>query len=93
MPYIQKKDRKVYDIDITLLADKIKDASHIDKKLRAGHLNYVITKLLMEVYGNSMRYCDHNEVIGMLECCKLEWCRRKTSPYEDGKIESEGDLE
>lgn len=93
MPYIKKKDRDYYNIDIEILADKIRDKVKCDKQLRPGHLNYILTKLFMKVYGPSMRYADHNELLGMLEACKLEWYRRKTSPYEDEKIDSEGDVE
>jgi hypothetical protein len=44
------------------------------------------------VYGSQLRYADHNEVMGVLNCIALEFYRRKTAPYEDVKIAEEGDL-
>jgi len=64
----------------------------------SGELNYTITKLIQS-YLNDMRalrafpnYGDINEVIGVLECCKLELYRRIAVPYEDNKIEQNGDV-
>lgn len=60
----------------------------------AGELNYVITRIvdayLMQRGG--LRYAGINEVIGVLECAKLELYRRIAVPYEDGKKEASGDV-
>ena len=37
-------------------------------------------------------YVKLNELIGVLECAKLELYRRVASPYEDEKVESNGDV-
>jgi hypothetical protein len=37
-------------------------------------------------------YALLNELIGVLECAKLELYRRVASPYEDEKIQSNGDV-
>ena len=37
-------------------------------------------------------YRNINELIGVLECAKLELYRRVASPYEDEKIQSNGDV-
>jgi hypothetical protein len=37
-----------------------------------------------------VRYANLNEMIGALECCKLELYRILTAPYEDVKIEENG---
>ena len=89
MPYISKKDRPQYHELLQSLAQLVPS----DHMQRAGHLNYVITQLLRTTYGQRMRYADHNEVIGVLECIKQEFYRRATAPYEDEKIVSEGDVE
>jgi hypothetical protein len=91
MPYIKPTNRSVYNVDITTLAEHIKTMS--DKGKTAGELNYVITKLLKEIYRGQYSYSVHNEIIGMLECCKQEWYRRLVSPYEDLKIIENGDVE
>lgn len=88
MPYIPKSDRKQYVSLIEELAALVPQ----DRAKRAGHLNFIITKLLHTACGNEMRYSDHNEAIGVLECAKLELYRRRTAPYEDQKIKEEGDV-
>ncbi len=88
MPYIAKSDRPQYQEIVQQLAAMIPQ----DRMARPGHINYVVSLLLDKIYGNAMRYADHNEVIGVLECIKDEFYRRKTAPYEDKKILEEGDL-
>jgi hypothetical protein len=59
-----------------------------------GELNYAITRLV-DVYllrSGGVRYSQINEVIGALECAKLELYRRVAAPYEDRKIEEAGDV-
>lgn len=56
-----------------------------------GQLNYAIT-LLCKEYLASIGYNSINEVIGVLECVKQEFYRRVAVPYEDEKIEENGDV-
>ncbi len=60
----------------------------------AGELNYVISKIADRylIAKGGLRYANINEVIGALECAKLEFYRRIAAPYEDTKIESAGDV-
>lgn len=88
MPYIKREQRGRYQSVVTELAGLIS----ADRMERPGHINYVVSLLLEKVYGKQLRYADHNEVIGVLSCIQQEFYRRKTAPYEDEKIESEGDL-
>ncbi|MBX7145440.1 MAG: hypothetical protein K1X79_13405 [Oligoflexia bacterium] len=88
MPYIKKSERTQYIAAIEELARLVPS----DRALRPGHLNFIISSLLHKVYGPSMRYADHNEAIGVINCVALEFYRRKTAPYEDEKIRSEGDI-
>ena len=85
MPYITPTARERLDTAIDTLAALI----NLDD--RAGELNYSITRLLLAVQGDA-RYRDLNELIGALECAKLELYRRKAAPYEDKKIAENGDL-
>lgn len=57
-----------------------------------GELNFFLTKLLLEYLPETPGYTDYNNVIGVLECCKLEMYRRAVAPYEDKKIEENGDV-
>jgi hypothetical protein len=59
----------------------------------AGELNYVISSAInryLTAYGLS--YSNVNEMIGALECCKLELYRRVAAPYEDTKCKENGDV-
>jgi len=58
-----------------------------------GELNYDITRACnayLVRYGLS--YTHINEVIGVLECAKLELYRRVAAQYEDKKIKANGDV-
>jgi hypothetical protein len=37
-------------------------------------------------------YFSYNEVVGVLECVKLEMYRRLVAPYEDRKCKENGDV-
>jgi hypothetical protein len=60
-----------------------------------GDLNFVLTRMCLKyiknVYGET-RYTAINEVVGALECCKLEMYRRLAGPYEDSKAANNGDV-
>ncbi len=88
MPYIARKDRLQYQRALDELASLVPQ----ERAARPGHMNYVISLLIRRVYGESMRYADHNEVVGLLNCVQQEFYRRSTVPYEDEKIAQEGDL-
>ncbi len=89
MPYIPLEDRGPYQQAIDALASLVPE----DRMSRPGHLNYIISLLIERIYGSELRYADHNEVMGVLHCVAAEFYRRKTAPYEDTKIASEGDLD
>ena len=87
MPYIKMEDRPKYEKTLTELIGILKEqpVDQID-----GNLNYLITRILKEAY--PLRYFNINRAIGVLECCKLEYYRRVAAPYEDTKIEQNGDV-
>jgi hypothetical protein len=78
MPYVTKQSRK--ELDAGAVPNKV------------GELNYCITKLVNRFLGIGPGYSDYNDVIGVLECAKLEMYRRAVAPYEDKKIEENGDV-
>ena len=57
-----------------------------------GQLNFALTNALLAYLGTDPHYRDFNEVIGVLECIKLELYRRVVVPYEQEKIEANGDV-
>lgn len=60
----------------------------------AGQLNYAITKEIISfLFRNGLpKYQDYNDAIGVLECAKMELYRRSVAPYEDKKIQENGDV-
>lgn len=58
----------------------------------AGDLNYLITQVLvayMEI--NGKHYKTLNDLVGALECAKMELYRRIIVPYENTKMATHGD--
>ncbi len=87
MPYIKTANRTKYN---TVLKELIETLKALPPEEVDGELNYVITKLLKEIY--PLRYLHINKAIGVLECAKLEYYRRVAAPYEDLKIKEAGDV-
>ena len=84
MPYIKKNERKLFEDDINNLSHFITDA---------GRLNYVITKLCHGYIDKKGKcYSVLNEVHGVLNCADKELYRMVTAPYEDVKINENGDV-
>lgn len=83
MPYIKQTDRNKFDDIIEQLYPTT-----------AGELNYIITSIIHQhiKLNGGVSYAKLNEMIGMLECAKLELYRRKAAPYEDLKMEENGDV-
>ena len=92
MPYIKKELREEVDTEINSLVSGLKNLIEDNSSIRAGVLNYTITKLIDGLYGplEKAGYKDYNEAIGMLECCKLEFYRKAAAPYEDLKLRENG---
>ena len=80
MPYILSQERN------KILYEHSKPAS-------AGELNFLITFIIDDyIRQNGLNYNIINELIGVLECSKLELYRRIAAPYEDLKIQQNGDV-
>ena len=80
MPYINPEDR------LHILADEKSIST-------SGELNYFISTLInWYINEKGKNYATLNEVIGVLECAKLELYRRVAAPYEDSKIQMNGDV-
>jgi hypothetical protein len=58
-----------------------------------GELNYLLSELVYQYFqDNGGNYQAINDVVGALEGAKLEFYRRVAAPYEDRKIEENGDV-
>jgi len=90
MPYIKQENRQQIDEIIELAVTPFGIGSMLKD---AGEINYVITQILLGyVEKMGVRYRHINEVMGAIECAKLELYRRLAGPYEDRKIEENGDV-
>ena len=80
MPYIDNKSRM-----------RLEDGAEPENP---GELNYIITCLVDQYLAakGGLRYANINEVIGVLECSKLELYRRVAALYEDKKMVESGDV-
>lgn len=86
MPYIKDK---ILRAELNVLIAWFKYYSN-KSETKAGELNYFIFKLAKGYIHN---YATAREFIGELECAKQEIYRRIVAPYEDTKIEENGDVE
>lgn len=82
MPYIKKQNRPQYDKDV----DNLIKTFISQKDLDVGALNYTISKLIWSIFDNNSRYKTGNDLVGVLECVKQEFLRRRLNKYEDSKI-------
>ena len=91
MPYIQQEHREKLDDQIFNLTKAMLENAE-QRECRQGVLNYVITKIALNLIDNTPSYSKINDVVGALECCKLELYRRLAAPYENLKAKQNGDL-
>ena len=79
MPYIDKQSR-----------DFLKRKC---KAINAGELNYILTGEILKYFdANGGTYAAINDIVGALENCKMEFYRRVVIPYEDKKMDENGDV-
>ena len=93
MPYITEDKRNEIEFDDRYFSLP----SSIDNLIKnidcAGDLNYTITRLTHEYLKKfGEKYQVYNDIVGVLECAKLELYRRLAAPYEDYKAEQNGDV-
>lgn len=86
MPYIDQKTRMDIDPVLNPLINKLQL-----RGIEVGVLNYVITRIIA-CFLVKLSYAKLNNIIGVLECVKLELSRRVLAPHEDKKKEENGDV-
>jgi hypothetical protein len=88
MPYIKELDRVKFK-PILEEFDKI----ILHSLISTGDMNYLITKMVHNFLDEKgVSYKNINEMIGVLECAKLELYRKIASPYEDEKEKTNGKI-
>jgi len=97
MPYIDQRSREIVDEALEPILTYFSQAGDI--VTYDGEMNYAITRLLLSFYGgkgvlnNGNRgYQAYNRAMGVLECVKQEFYRRKIAPYEEKKMKQNGDV-
>lgn len=79
MPYIDKERRALINVGA------------VDPET-AGELNYALTMVAKRYLQNKgLKYSTINDIVGALEGAKLEFYARIARPYEDKKIQENGD--
>ena len=72
---------------------KTKDKVHQFGPRTAGELNFAITEVLIGYLKEKKEsYQTYNDMMGAMTGSLLELYRRKIVPYEDRKIEANGDV-
>ena len=85
MPYIKDQNRQYFDKFLNTL----KHCSIANP----GELNYLITELINQYHiTHTKNYQTINDVVGALEGAKQEYYRRVAGPYENMKIDENGDV-
>lgn len=88
MPYIKPENRDKFEDAIKRLLD------HLETKngCNVGELNYVISSIVWSIFDSKPSYTLGNNLMGVLECVKQEFYRRRLAGYEDEKIQENGDI-
>ena len=87
MPYIEEKDRKFYTEPLDSVTRILGAYSWAD-----GHVNYVITNIVLAWWRSAPRYLTIARIMGCLICVMFEFYRRVAAPYENQKIRDNGDV-
>jgi len=90
MPYIKPEDRN----KLTQWLNDCETIGMLGCGLHnTGQLNYTITCIIRGYLAqHGKKYQTMNDIVGALESAKAEFQRRVVGPYEDSKIESNGDV-
>jgi hypothetical protein len=84
MPYILQAQRLEVDKELQEMG-----LSFIPEN--AGELNFLVSTLIANyIKENGLKYAIVNEMVGALECAKMELNRVIIGPYEDIKIAENG---
>lgn len=88
MPYIDEDARARLDTAAQPLLDELRNNTPTE-----GELNYLVCTLVKQyVASHGDSYATFNAAMGALECAQLEIYRRLITPYEDKKIQLNGDV-
>ncbi len=79
MPHIEDKNKPFYEVTVA------------HAPVSSGVLNYQLTMVVVAfLLHNGLNYATCNDIVGALDNCKDEFRRLVQHPYEDKKIEENG---
>lgn len=85
MPYITNSEKEKIDKGFVAL--------HLSELNNAGSLNYAIHQVIAQyISQNQESYQTYNDIVGALDCAKMELYRRLISEYEDKKMAQNKDV-
>jgi len=85
VPYIDEQERAKFD-------EAVEELYPILHTSTEGELNYFLSKIVWSLWEYNKSYRTACRLTGVLENVKQEFYRRKVAPYEDEKIEANGDV-
>jgi len=88
MPYIKHSERTEAQAHCDKLTGLI---SALPKESQMGMLNFILSRIAYSLIDKNLRYYTINDIVGALECAKMELYRRH-SFYEDQKCKENGDV-
>ena len=90
MPYIKKEDREHFIVEIEEIINELhRKPGH---PVLPGELNFIISSIIWDTFDKAPSYTTGNMLVGVLECVKQEFIRRRLNDYEDEKLKENGDL-
>lgn len=93
MPYITQEKRSALKQAIDALHMELVRLQLDDpENNHEGNMNYVISTLIEKSYCHPVNYANINDAMGILDSASKEFYRRVAAPYEDSKIEVNGDV-
>jgi len=96
MPYIKQEDKDKYEPELKGLRRKLLDGGQrvgIHPPIPKGDLTYLAYSLGLSYFKNRESYTTISTAISSLYDAAEELRRRHLNPYEDEKIEENGDVE
>ncbi len=87
MPYIKQPERPPLDALVEPLLQHLKN---LPVEEQDGSLNYAVTRIVKGLY--PQKYFHMNRALGVLSAVGFEFYRKIVGPYEDTKIEENGDV-
>jgi hypothetical protein len=84
MPYIAKEERIKFEKPVQELSESIEND---------GDLNYCISLLMHKILEKrGVKYQNMNNIMGAIDCAKMEFYRTVASPYEDKRKSENGNV-